>query len=212
MTPVFAARRRAEEFASLVDAPSTGGSDDARYDDLLRVVGTLRDTDPVTARPEFVADLRGRLMTAADTALVPAEGHEGPHGGPTAHAAAAPLGRERRIAAAVGGLALVGATTSMAMAAQNALPGDALYPVKRAVENAQTGLQLGDADKGVALLASASGRLDEVGALSEDASGEDTVADRGHARRVHRPGLRGLRPAARGLRGDRRPGLDLRAA
>ena len=72
MTPVFAARRRAEEFAALVDAPSVAGSDDARYDDLLRLVGTLRDTTPVTARPEFVADLRGRLMSAADTALTPA--------------------------------------------------------------------------------------------------------------------------------------------
>ena len=62
------------------------------------------------------------------------------------------------------------------MAAQNALPGDVLYPVKRAVENAQTGIQLGDGDKGVALLANASGRLDEVSALSEDPTGEDAAA------------------------------------
>lgn len=176
MKPVFAVRRRAEEFAALADAPSTGGSDDARYDDLLRLVGTLRDTTPVTARPEFVADLRGRLMTAAETALIPAEAAQVP---PEAQRLTLPprrSARERRIAAAVGGLALVGATTSIAMAAQNALPGDVLYPVKRAVENAQTGIQLGDGDKGVALLANASGRLDEVSALSEDPSGEDTAA------------------------------------
>ena len=175
MTPVFAARRRAEEFAALVDAPSAGGSDDARYDDLLRLVGTMRDTTPVTARPEFVADLRGRLMTAAATALTPAEAAELP---PEAQRLRLPRrrsARERRIAAAVGGLALVGATTSIAMAAQNALPGDVLYPVKRVVENAQTGIQFGDGDKGVALLANASGRLDEVSALSEDPTGEDTA-------------------------------------
>ena len=176
MTPVFAVRRRAEEFAALVDAPSTGGSDGARFDDLLTLVGTLRDTTPVTPRPDFVADLRGRLMTAADAALAPAEAAKVP---PEAQRLTLPprrSARERRIAAAVGGLALVGATTSMAMAAQNALPGDVLYPVKRAVENAQTGIQLGDGDKGVALLAHASGRLDEVRALSEDSSGEDTAA------------------------------------
>jgi Domain of unknown function (DUF5667) len=176
MTPVFAVRRRAEEFAALVDAPSTGGSDGARFDDLLTLVGTLRDTTPVTPRPEFVADLRGRLMTAADAALAPAEAAKLR---PEAQRLTLPprrSARDRRIAAAVGGLALVGATTSMAMAAQNALPGDVLYPVKRAVENAQTGIQLGDGDKGVALLAHASGRLDEVRALSEDPSGEDTAA------------------------------------
>ena len=176
MTPVFAARRRAEEFAALVDAPATGGPDDARYDDLLRLVGTLRDTAPVTARPEFVADLRGRLMTAADTALSPAEAAKVPTEAERLTLPPRRSARERRIAAAVGGLALVGATTSIAMAAQNALPGDVLYPVKRAVENAQTGIQLGDGDKGVALLANASGRLDEVSALSEDPSGEGTAA------------------------------------
>ena len=67
MTPVFAARRRAEEFAALVETPSTGGSGDPRYDDLLRLVGSLRDTAPVTARPEFVADLRERLLTETST-------------------------------------------------------------------------------------------------------------------------------------------------
>ena len=41
------------------------------------------------------------------------------------------------------------------------------------MENAQTGLQFSEADKGAILLASASGRLDEVGALSENASDED---------------------------------------
>ena len=56
--------------------------------------------------------------------------------------------RERRLAAAVGGLAIVGATTSMAVAAQSALPGDALYPVKRAIENAQTGFSVGDEAQG----------------------------------------------------------------
>jgi hypothetical protein len=169
MTPVFAARRRADEFAALVEAPSTGGPRDARYDDLLQLVGTLRVTAPVTPRPEFVADLRQRLMTAADTALVPDD---------TERLTLPPRrsARERRIAVAVGGFALVGATTSMAMAAQSALPGDVLYPVKRAMESAQTGISFGEGEKGAALLANASGRLDEVSALSSGADAQDTIA------------------------------------
>ena len=207
---MFAARRRAEEFASLVEAPSNRGSGDARYDDLLRVVGTLQDADPVTARPEFVADLRERLLTAADTVLVPSGTTKVPT--ETDRLTLPPRRRERRIAAVVGGLALVGATTSMAVAAQDALPGEALYPVKRAMENAQTGLQFSEADKGAILLASASGRLDEVGALSENASDEDLIAIADTLDTFTAQASESLRPAAGGLRGQRQPGLGLRAA
>lgn len=169
MTPVFAARRRAEEFAALVEDPSTRDSRDARHTDLLELVGALRSTPAVEARPEFVAGLRERLMDAADTALAPSE---------TARLSLPPRrsSRDRRIAAAVGGFALVGATTSMAMAAQSALPGDVLYPVKRAIENVQTGVSVGEGQKGEALLANASGRLDEVGALSRGGDLNDTGA------------------------------------
>ena len=84
--------------------------------------------------------------------------------------------RERRIAIGVGALALVGATTSVAMAAQSALPGEALYPVKRAIENAQTGFSTDEADKGSRLLANASGRLEEVTELSDQGDLADNVA------------------------------------
>ena len=50
----------------------------------------------------------------------------------------------------------------MAVAAQTALPGDSLYPVKRAIEDTRTGLASGDTAKGARLLANARGRLDEV--------------------------------------------------
>ena len=73
MTPVFAARRRAEKFAALVEGASTGRADDARYSDLLELVAAMRETPAAEARPEFVADLRARLMAEADTALVPAD-------------------------------------------------------------------------------------------------------------------------------------------
>jgi len=172
MKPVFAARRRAEEFAALVEASSTSGPD-ARYADLLELVGALRDTPPVSARPGFVASLREQLMAEAVTALVPAKIDE-----QTARLTlpARKTARDRRIAAAVGGLALVGATTSMAMAAQSALPGDVLYPIKRAIENAETGVAMGQGEKGATLLANASGRLDEVTQLSRGGDLQDNLA------------------------------------
>ena len=164
MSSVFASRRRAEEFSSLVEgSPSTGS--DARYDDFLAIVAQLRDVAAPEPRPEFVSSLRERLMAAADTALVPTPADRLTLPPRRTH-------RERRRAAGVGGVAVVGATTSMAMAAQSALPGDLLYPVKRAIENVHTGLSLGADAKGSTLLASARGRLDEVSALSR-AGGSD---------------------------------------
>ena len=168
MTPVFPARRRAEEFAALVEDTSTGGPD-ARYSDLLEVVGALREAPPVEARPEFVASLRERLMVAAETELVPTDVAR-------LTLPARKTSRDRRIAAAVGGLALVGATTSMAMAAQSALPGDVLYPIKRAIENVHTGVVMGENQKGSTLLANASGRLDEVSQLSGGSGLQDDLA------------------------------------
>jgi len=71
MSPVFSARRRADEFDSLVEAAASGQRvEDARFAELLEVVGTLRSTPAPEARPEFVADLRSRLMTAAAEELV----------------------------------------------------------------------------------------------------------------------------------------------
>lgn len=170
MTPVFAARRRAEEFETLVEGNSTGRSD-APYAQLLSMVDALRDVPPVQPRGAFVSDLRERLMAEAEVALAP--GVEDRLVLPPRRPA-----RQRRVAITVGGLAIVGATTSMAMAAQNALPGDTLYPLKRAIENAHTGISVGDSEKGATMLANATGRLDEVSALSQEGSGHDTaIAD-----------------------------------
>lgn len=173
MSPVFSARRRADEFDSLVEAVASGRRvEDARFTELLDVVTTLRTAPAPAARPEFVADLRERLMAAAAEELVQVS--------PTApqRLTITPTRspRERRLAIAVGGVALVGATTSMAVAAQSALPGDVLYPLKRALENAQTGVRVDDASKGASLLANARGRLAEVDELTRSEQGQDIVA------------------------------------
>jgi hypothetical protein len=174
MTPVFGARRRAEEFHTLVEDPSTGGLHDARYAEFLDIVASLREVPEAQPRPAFVADLREQLMSAAETVLV-ASDDDARLALPTRRRGARPV-RERRIAAAAAGLAVVGATTSMAMAAQSALPGDALYPLKRMIEGAETGLAVNEGEKGETLLANASGRLAEISALSRDGRLEDGTA------------------------------------
>ncbi len=175
MKPGFAARRGAEEFNSLVEGTSVPDPGSARYADFLELVTSLRTTTPVQPRSEFVADLRGQLLTEAATVLTPATARltVAPRRGP----------RERRIAIAIGGFAVIGATTSMAMAAQTALPGDTLYPLKRALENANTTIQIDEDAKGASLLDHASGRLDEVGELTRqgDESNAEAVADTLHA-------------------------------
>lgn len=173
MSPVFSARRRADEFDSLVEAAASGRRvEDARFTDLLDVVATLRTAPAPQARPEFVADLRERLMVAAAEELV----QVAPSAPQRLTITPGRSPRERRLAVAVGGVALLGATTSMAVAAQSALPGDVLYPLKRALENAQTGVRVDDASKGASLLANARGRLAEVDELTRSEQGQDIAA------------------------------------
>ncbi len=169
MTTAFTARRRAEEFDSLVEGTSTGRSNE-RYADFLEIVASLRAVPEPEARPEFVTGLRERLMTAAATELVPTDDEARLTLPPRRPA------RERRLAAAVAGLAIVGAGTSMAVAAQSALPGDALYPLKRAIEGAQTGFSVDEREKGSNMLTNATGRLDEISALSREGELKDDVA------------------------------------
>ena len=174
MTAAFSARRRADDFEALVSrsdgAPLTGG-EQARYAALLDLVADLRAVPDAVARPEFVGDLRSRLMIEADTALLPMPSMTDRLAMPVRASR-----RDRRVATVIGAAALLGATSSMAVAAQTALPGDALYPVKRAIESARTDFGRDDADKGAALLADASGRLDEIDELTRRGTPEGIAA------------------------------------
>src|SRR4029078_12996002 len=73
---------------------------------------------------------------------------------------------------------LMGGTAGMASAAQESLPGQALYPVKRGLEKAAVPLSGSPVDRGRELLSQASGRLDEVQGLM----------DKGPSERVQIPG------------------------
>jgi hypothetical protein len=166
MNSLFPARRRAERFDSLVEG---GRRDDVdrTTSDLLELVGALRSVPEPEARPEFVADLRERLMLAAAAELTPAP-TDARERDDVARLTIKPnhTRRERRVRVALGAVAIIGASTSMAVASQGAIPGDALYPVKRAIENTQAGFTIGDDAKGETVLGNASKRLDEAGKLA----------------------------------------------
>ncbi|MGA8247153.1 MAG: DUF5667 domain-containing protein, partial [Nocardioides sp.] len=86
--------------------------------------------------------------------------------------------RNRRLAAVISGATLVGATATMAVAAQSALPGEGLYPLKRGIESAHAELTFDRAARGRLLLGDAAKRLDEATALSrEDTAGSTLVGD-----------------------------------
>ncbi len=172
MSTLLPAKRRAERFAALVDSTSTTGADEP-YAPLLEVVGTLRaaaDAGPAP-RADYVADLRSRLMAEADTALVPTDARLVL---PQRHPASR---KQSRFTAAVAGLVLVGSSAGIAVAAQNSVPGDGLYPLKRGLEHVEERLSLSDAGRGRDLLGQATTRLDEVDALLDrDASDAEVSA------------------------------------
>lgn len=177
MISMGSARRRAEEFASLVDAaPGERPADatQASYADLVALVSQMRAVPAPQPRPDFVADLRERLMAEADTALAPT-------GSRLEISRPEVRRRDRRVAAIVGTAALLGAGTSVAVASQGALPGDALYPIKRALESAETSFEAGDDARGASMAQRASTRLAELQQLvangGDPAAMADTLAD-----------------------------------
>lgn len=167
---VIATRRRAADFDVLVEDLSAS-REATSYAVLLDLVDALRAVPDPVPRADFVSVLREQLLAEAATVLVPASAEDqrlrlAPRRstGATRH--------PRRVAALVSGVAAAGVTTSMAFAAQTALPGDLLYPVKIGVENVHAAVAFDDAQRGATVLASARDRLQEVARLS--AAGHDS--------------------------------------
>ena len=165
MTTLLHLRRQAEEFAARVDAPA-GSAVDPRSERLLTVVGELRrqgEADRAVPRPDFAAELRTRLMAEAATVL----GQQATLTLPVRQRSRG----ERRLVVAATVAVLLGGSTGMAAASQHALPGEALYPVKRVIEQVQAGTATSSEAKGRDLLSQASGRLEEVRGLLDSDSG-----------------------------------------
>lgn len=161
MTSLISARRAAEDFARVVDGAQQDVAD--RYADLTATVELLRRQETPAARPEFVSDLRAQLMAAADTLLVRAD--DGARSEAAQVVTFRPGRHQRRLAAAAAAFVIVGGTAGVAAAAESALPGDPLYPIKRGIESAQVSLNTSDAAKGHDLVDQANTRLDEVDGL-----------------------------------------------
>ncbi|GAB3264581.1 DUF5667 domain-containing protein [Alteromonas gracilis] len=158
----FLERRRAEDFHRALEDPS-GAEVDSSLAPLLVLARSLAKVQAPQPRAEVTADLRARLMAEAATALA----------APDDRLVLAPrtagTRRRHRLASAVAAAALVAVPAGVAAASQQALPGDALYSVKRGLEAAGERVSLSDAGRGQDLLGQASSRLDELGALGPQA-------------------------------------------
>ena len=163
MSPISPARRRAEEFASLLEG--RGGSA-AAHTNALEIVAALRTVVAPQPSSAYVTELRSNLLAAADTLLLPAATTPAFAG----QVLEAPRRHRRKLSVAIGALAVLGSTTGVAVAAQSALPGESLYPIKRIIESAQTSLSADDASRANRIMDLAGNRLGETQALASSDS------------------------------------------
>lgn len=169
MVSLVSARRRAEQFATAVDGRAPVDDLSAELHRLVDVVDAVRSVPAPAPRPEFSTSLRERLMAEAETALAPVS----PLVLPPRRSGA----RERRLTAAAAVFTLVGGTAGIAAAAQQSLPGEALYPIKRGIEDAQLRVQSDADSRGRTYLDQARARLDEAERLVDEGASSTAVAE-----------------------------------
>lgn len=178
-------RRRAERFAQLLDEASGGRRHhvrdraDEQLAELIAVSDRLTAVKPqVEIDPDFRTGLRAMLVAKAERDGIGVTAMEAPE--PDFATEARPRFTGRRIRArgavivgvAVGAIAVSG----MSAASENAMPGDALYGVKRSTERAQLALASSDVTRGQLFLDFARTRLAEAGAV-RDTAGFASVLD-----------------------------------
>src|SRR4051794_14447369 len=190
MSDLHRARARAETFAHAVDhgpRHSTRLSDDPELMDAVELVGRLRTAGAVAPRPEFTAELRHRLLeqAAARAATTPTvvrstpDSPDDPLPREDDDASVTDIrhrhGRRIRLVASTAALVLLGGGIGSAAAAQQAMPGDALYGMKRSIENVSTNVSVGDDSRGRRDLEHAMTRLAEVSALVKNGGNVATI-------------------------------------
>jgi hypothetical protein len=166
MRELLTARRRAEELTHALE----GGSHhlDPSLEAPLRAAVLLREREPVSPPTDFQRELRAALVAEVESAFEPV----------VATVARRPAHRRRRLTVAAAAVVMVGAGTGVSTAAQQSLPGDLLYPVKRSIESVQLHIARGNAGRGNEYLDEASTRLDEVeGLAAQSAPDEQTTSD-----------------------------------
>jgi len=188
-------RQRAERFAQLLDEADGGRRHhirtrvDADLAPPLAVGQRLRDVRPsVEVDPDFRAGLRAMLVATAEREGIGVTAADGPMtegGQPVAsgRAAGRPPFRDPRTRARARGAIVVGvaigaiAVSGMSAASENAVPGDALYGVKRHTERAQLALASSDFSRGQLFLDFARTRLAEAAAVGGQSYGFSAVLD-----------------------------------
>ena len=192
MSDLHRARARAETFAHAVDhgpRHSARLSEDPELLEAVELVGRLRTAGAVAPRPEFSAELRHRLLeqaaARAATTATPLTVHTAPDDsdeppgsedvGASVTAIRRRQGRRIRLVASTAALVLLGGGIGSAAAAQQAMPGDTLYGMKRSIENVATNVGVGDDSRGRRDLEHAMTRLSEVRELAGNGGSVGTI-------------------------------------
>ncbi|MET7966634.1 DUF5667 domain-containing protein [Micromonospora sp. NPDC005305] len=177
-------RRRAERFAQLLDEANGGRRHHVRSradDELTALVAVSRrltaDRPDVEVDAEFRTGLRAMLVATVEREGVGAAAKTAT--GVRGSLLPAMTGRRARargailVGVAAGAIALSG----ISAASENALPGDALYGMKRSTERAQLALASSDISRGQLFLDFARTRLDEAATVRDDRLGFSAVLD-----------------------------------
>lgn len=200
MSNRFFCRRRAERFAQLLDEANGARRHhvrtrlDGELSELVQFGRRIHtDAPSVEVDPEFRTGLRALLVATAERDGI---GQGMPSGaapaGPPDRVRPEATGRRRTLrpllnhqstrvrargAIILGVAAGAIAVSGMSAASENALPGDALYGMKRSTERAQLALAPSDLNRGQLFLDFARTRLTEAEALRGDLTGFAAVLD-----------------------------------
>ena len=143
-------RRDADVFAAAVDGHAPEAADAARAErlhELVDVATLVRETcGRPTAQRDFVADLRSQLMAAAADELAGLDETPEPEADEVRHRVPAQVRVRRRLTAAATAFVVVGGSFGIVAASAQSMPGEMLYPVKRATERVEIMLRSGSAE------------------------------------------------------------------
>ncbi len=187
MDDILFSRRRAERFAQLLDEANGGRRHHvrSRVDGQLAslvAVGQRLSADPLTVEvdPDFRTGLRAMLLATAEreglgnqTAAAPAAASTRGSLLPAVTARRARARGAILIGVAAGAIAVSG----ISAASEDAVPGDALYGMKRSTERAQLALASSDISRGQLFLDFARTRLGEAAEVRGDRIGYSAVLD-----------------------------------
>lgn len=171
------ASRQAEELSAAL--AGGGAPRDARLRVLVSVVEQLRTVPQPRISPDFSHQLRDHLMTAARTELTPSAATETSTAAPQdrwSRSARAPRIR-RRLSRLVATVVVAASAVGLVAGSAQALPGDVLYPLKRAGESIELAVARGPAAEGRVNLEHAETRLTELASLTvhEDVDTAETT-------------------------------------